>query len=385
MSRVHIERPTESDVPALARILRLCFATAPLLAESWVRASGVENQRVIRVDGEIGASALLVPMGQYWGGKAVPMTGIAAVGVPPERRGAGLARQLLGGVLRELRADGVALSALYPSTQAMYRSLGYEQAGYRFRLRVPSATIAEAAKPTHPLPVSAVDPDDERVYDSASRFARRFDGCLDRGPYVNRRIRDDHSVFLVGQESGHVVLGVSRRSDVPRQDVEVHDLAFHSRNAGLRLLQFLGDFGTLALEVSLFGGPNHPLLSLLPSQNYVVEKRDFWMLRILDPGLAFAQRGWRGRGRLRVQVNDEILWDNQRTWLIEADGGEARAIHTEQPADVTMSVGTLAALYAGFWTPSYAQLIGALHGDAAAIATADELFPKAEPWMIDMF
>ena len=73
-------------------------------------------------------------MRQWWCGRAVPMAGVASVKVAPEDRGRGLARRLMTALLDEIAARGYPLSALYPATMPLYRSLGWElgrHAGYR--------------------------------------------------------------------------------------------------------------------------------------------------------------------------------------------------------------------------------------------------------------
>ncbi|MBI3925782.1 MAG: GNAT family N-acetyltransferase [Armatimonadetes bacterium] len=71
-------------------------------------------------------------MAQWFGGRAVPMTGIAGVAVAPEARARAVGRALIRETLQELHKEGVALSALYPSTLPFYRASGYELAGSRF-------------------------------------------------------------------------------------------------------------------------------------------------------------------------------------------------------------------------------------------------------------
>src|SRR6185295_16930186 len=85
---------------------------------------------------------VLIPMGQWFGGKRVPMTGIAAVAVEPFARGKGAAKRLLVSMLQELQGKGVALSTLYPATQVLYRAVGYEQAGSRYEVRAPCRSLA---------------------------------------------------------------------------------------------------------------------------------------------------------------------------------------------------------------------------------------------------
>ena len=63
------------------------------------------------VDGdEVLAGLGIYRLGQYFGGRSVPMAGIAAVGVPPEHRGRGVAKQLMTLTLQGLRDEGPVLN-----------------------------------------------------------------------------------------------------------------------------------------------------------------------------------------------------------------------------------------------------------------------------------
>ena len=83
----------------------------------------------------------LYRMGQWFGGRPVPLVGVGAVAIAPEHRGTGTAERLMEGTLRELRAEGIALSGLYPATQRLYRKGGYEQAGGRYHYSMPLARL----------------------------------------------------------------------------------------------------------------------------------------------------------------------------------------------------------------------------------------------------
>ena len=88
-----------------------------------------DGQRLLREKGRITAGLVLLPMAQWFGGRAVPMTGIGDVAVAPEDWGRGAATRLMGSMLRELRDARVALSTLFPATMRLYRGVGYEAAG----------------------------------------------------------------------------------------------------------------------------------------------------------------------------------------------------------------------------------------------------------------
>ena len=87
------------------------------------------------------ASARSIDYDQWFGGQRVPCAGLAGVAVLPEYRGQGLASGIVRTVLRDERARGRAISALYPTATASYRSLGYEFGGVRLQFRAPIADL----------------------------------------------------------------------------------------------------------------------------------------------------------------------------------------------------------------------------------------------------
>ena len=98
-------------------------------------------------------------MRQWWLGRSLPMAAIAGVKVAPEERGRGVGRALMAGCWSRWRRGGYPLSALYPATASVYRSLGWELAGGQYQVEVPARSLrrllppdplAEAASPAGP-------------------------------------------------------------------------------------------------------------------------------------------------------------------------------------------------------------------------------------------
>src|SRR6188472_2646688 len=113
----------KTELAQLAELLGNSFAFPAEEATPWLRGAGLEHVRVVRDGRIVLACLLLVPMGQYFGGRSVPMFGVAGVGVSISARGRGVGRFVMTQAMRELGARGVALSTLYPSTQTLYRSV----------------------------------------------------------------------------------------------------------------------------------------------------------------------------------------------------------------------------------------------------------------------
>ena len=105
---------------------------------------------------------------QWWLGRAVPVAGIASVKVAPEYRGGGIGRRLMTAVLDAAAERGYPLSALYPATMPIYRSLGWELAGGKYVATVPARSLRTLIAPD---PAATVD--DGAVARRAGRPRRR--------------------------------------------------------------------------------------------------------------------------------------------------------------------------------------------------------------------
>ncbi|MCZ7632494.1 MAG: GNAT family N-acetyltransferase [Phycisphaerales bacterium] len=387
---------TQPDIDAVVRATSLAFAGAPDATEAWLRAAGLDNVRVLRDAGRPAASLVRVPMGQFFGGRSVPMLGIAAVAVPPERRGGGgLARRLMIAALREAHADGFALSTLYASTQAFYRQVGYEQAGLLFRTTLPLRTIGVRDRS---LPVRPLDAGDERaVRECYNSFASRFNGTLDRGPYCWTRTRelrgDRYAGFGVvapdapGRLDGYVFFAQRRKPDSGRHDVAVSDIAFTNARAGKRLLGLLADLATVGDDAAFHGPPLHPLLTLMDQQFHTSAFVDVWMLRIVRVREALEARGYPAHAdaTLTLDVSDDLTPDNAGPWTLRVRDGRASVERATGMRTLRLSIRGLAAMYAGLYSASQTVALGLAEGDAGALAAADAIFATNTPWMSDRF
>ncbi|MFN0010976.1 MAG: enhanced intracellular survival protein Eis [Phycisphaerales bacterium] len=433
----HYGPATEADLPALARILHFCF-TAPIdPTYPWLRFLGVDCLRVVRPSSPRTASATSaapepiatlgqVPMGQFFGGRSVPMVGVAGVGTAPEARGRGAARILMESFIREAAAEGWPLAGLYASTQAFYRQTGFEQGGHCFQISIPIRELAavgrgggggggggvgaaaeskrlvvrqipEWSKPEHRWLV----PDDVRaVYQS---FASRYDGPLDRGPYCWSRIRqmrEDHfegfGVYAPppagGALEGYVYFTQVRNPASGKHDLQLSDLAFATPRAAYRLAAFLGDMATMGEHILIRqAGPIHPLLTLMPLQHYTVTRREYWMTRITHLPKAIEARGWPAglRTSLALDIADALVPANHGAWLLSIADGRGtlarRAAGASTVPTLHCDIRGLVPLYTGLYSARQAAAIGLVEGDAAAIDSAGAIFPGSSPWMSDFF
>ena len=131
----------EAELLALGRVQAWAFGFAESRARAWLEKCGLENVRVARRGAEILGGLIEIPMGQWFGGRSVPMLGVA---VAPAARGEGVALTLMVDALRAARSRGFVLSTLYPAAVALYRAAGYECAGHRYRYKADLKTLPTA-------------------------------------------------------------------------------------------------------------------------------------------------------------------------------------------------------------------------------------------------
>ena len=99
------------------------------------------------VAGQPVGAGLVHDMRQWWHGRAAGCAGVGGVKVAPELRGKGVGRRLMSSVLELIAERGYPLSALYPATMPLYRSLGWELAGGSYRATIPARSLRSLMPP----------------------------------------------------------------------------------------------------------------------------------------------------------------------------------------------------------------------------------------------
>ncbi len=383
-------RPVQgpNDEAAVRDVLVQCFNFPPDQWPVWAEAVGCANLRMVERDQRVAAAGALLPMGQWFGGRSVPMGAVAAVGVPPEARGSGAARGLMRGILAELRERGVPLSALYATTQRLYRSVGYEPAGLRVRYRV-LARALERLRPELPVRPSR-PPDVATLADLHRRRAATANGHLDRSSAIWWRLLHQPGrpvyAYLFGDPPEGFVLYRHREAG-SAHDLEVCDHALLTPRAARTFWAFLAAHGSTARRLEWPGPAPDPLTALLPEEDHEVLCAEAWMLRIVDVAGALEGRGYPSgaAGRVAFEVRDETFPEAGGAFTLEVDGGTGRVRRAADGPVLRLGIRALAPLYSGYLTPGALRDLGWLEGEEAAIAAASRLFAGPPPWMTESF
>ncbi len=382
-------RPEEAETLAVILAQALHF---PLdRSRWWIGWLGSDNFRVVRRRGQALGGLGFIRMGQWFGGARVPVAGVSAVGVAPEHRGQGVARRLLRATLEELRAEGLPLSALYPSTLPVYRAAGWERAGARIEYELPLHAIpSNLGDRAGEVEVVPVEPSGRpALTDLHLARARATAGNLDRPPIFWERLLDApdraaHAYLLRrdGRAEGYVVLTQAGRDDPLR----ILDYCLLTPEAGRRLLAFLAGYRSMVATVVWHGGPLDTLAALLPEQSARVVRPLDWLLRIVDTELALAARGYPPglTAEVHFDLRDDALPANAGRFVLAVADGCA-TVGRGGAGRIRLDVRALAALYTGHLTPADLRPLGALAGPERDLAALGLIFSGPRPWMPDGF
>jgi predicted acetyltransferase len=350
------------------------------------------------------AGASFHDMRQWWHGRPVPMAGVAGVMVAPEYRGRGVGRRLMTALLDEIAARGYPLSALFPATMPLYRSLGWELAGARDSVVIPARSLrglvppdaAVASAESRPPPVlrRAGPGDADAVIAALGRVheAARDCGPITRdaamvaewlaGPDLYAYLAEDG--FLACQwHNGNRDLYVERAEAVSGQTVR----AFWAH---------LGSYASIAEKVYARTGPASAFWWLTAERDADIAHRSRWMLRVVDAPAAIAARGFPAATSVSVplRIADDVRPANAGRWQLSVAAGAGTLdpldpdapAGTAGPASPALTLGArgLAALYAGTPLVTLRRAGLAVGGTAADDAALDAAF-AATPYMLDAF
>jgi predicted acetyltransferase len=323
--------------------------------------------------------------------------------VAPEDRGRGVGRRLMTAVLDEMAARGYPLSALYPATMPLYRSLGWELAGLRETAVIPARSLRDPAPPDLVIPAEGPDvtagsarlrraaPGDAEAVIAV--IGRVHQGARDCGPItwdaasVARSLADpdlytylcDDGVLSYRWHSGnHDALFVERAEAT-------------SASAQRAFWAHVGSHASIADQVYARVGPVSVFWLLTRERDADVRHRSMWMLRVVDAPAAVAARGFPAAVSLTVPlaINDDARPANSGHWALSVSDGRGVMDPLTSPAaradpPLTLGARGLAALYAGSPVSTLRQAGLAAGGSPADDVALDTAF-AGTAYMLDAF
>lgn len=393
-ARYEIHPPAPSQHDALLAVLAQSLGFAADRVHPWLHQLGPEHVRIATRAAHVAGVYGVIPMGLWFGGRAVATGGVTAVAVAPEDRSSGVGSQMMRHAIAEMRAAGAPLAALYPATYPVYRRVGFETAGTRIAYRVALRGLDPDAG--EPLAVERYGPEHEAaVHACYEHRARRTAGNVARTPYMWSRMlapvtaKVHTYVVLVGAKvEGFVAFSQKDIAVTPRYELTVRDLVAITPRAGRRIWHLLADHRSMADHAIVYGAPADPVLLLLREEPWQIADHQRWLVRVLDVAAALEARGWPpgALGEVALDVRDDVVAENQATFVLSVEAGRAQVRRTDAaPRAVTIDVRALAALYTGYLGAEELRARGGIDGDDDELARLTALFAGPAPWMAEIF
>jgi predicted acetyltransferase len=349
--------------------------------------------RLARVNGEVVGGYIMLPAGEFFGGRSVPAQGISAVAVHPAWRRRGIAGALMRDCVTSARDSGAALAPLFAATVRLYRRWGWEVCTQTFRQAVQTRALSgfsgSGTVRAHP---------DRAAMEALRRsHLSRWDGPLDRPDWWLSVEWDpgnpENHRAEYGWYEGDVLTGFVRyESERVRGGwirVRVAEFIYATGDALRGLLGFLGGQESQSSEVVFQHSAIteiSPLLLLLDEPHRNVEVSSFipWMQRIVNVEHAMSARGWpaRAAGRVELEVTDPVL--GVERVVLEVEDGTGR-VTPGGSGQVRCGIGALSAWYSSALRAQDAVTLGLIDGDTAALTVMDGLIAGGLPWIPDFF
>ncbi len=384
---------TDTESERLRALLSDPSATPDSRAIARLAAVGKGSERVLRGGNrhtELMGAVTLLPMAQYFGGRHVPVMALAGLGLTAAARAEGASKRLLTSVLEEARRQGFAGACVQPHQQALWREVGFEQAGARYNVAMSTLDVDVA---DHDLMIRRIQGSDtSAVVACYQRHARPLNGHFVRHPWCWRAIQspvdasNEVQTYLISGKRGvEGYVYMVQRGD-GESTLEVTDMAALTAAAGRRILTMFADNKSLATDVSWHGSPSDGICMLLPERTFSITIANYWFMRIVDVTTALTRRGYpRGvAAELHLEVADPVLPENSGRKVLRVLDGRGTVEEGAGRGTMRITARGLASLFTGHRVPGILRAAGLLDGNDEELALAQTVFGGSDPWHSDL-
>jgi predicted acetyltransferase len=385
---MELRRYREEDRDALARVGLAAFGAGAAHWEEFFDPNrnarlDPEQVHVIEEDGEVRASATVLPLESFVDGEPRPMGGISAVMVHPAYRRRGYAGELMLAVLRDMRERNVALSLLSPFAHAFYRMFGYELASEAIEYRLKPSDLSTSPEQGYLRDYREEDlPSLMALYEAE---ARRHALSVRRSEehWRSNEVRRDRNIAVYerdGEVEGYILYKLSGwQEQDPRRTLRVDELVAATTRAREALLSLMAGLDPLAYGIRHFTPRGEPLHPYLRSSYVDAKIEPDQMLRLVDVegALGYLQR--KPEAPLVLDISDDVIPENAGEYTV----GDGKAIRGAEAAEsVSLDVRRLAQLYAGYLPVRELARHGLVEASSPeALGLLEALFPVGDPWL----
>jgi predicted acetyltransferase len=340
-------------------------------------------------DGQALAGVAALRMRQNVRGMLHDMAGVASVSSHPAARRRGLVRQLMERLLRQMRDEGCAVSALYPFRPSFYAKFGFVGIPrHRTASFAPEGLdhLMRAELPGEVERVTVWDGFDD--YDGLiRRLATERHGFAIYDEVRSAEFREDRQWLAIARAGGEVVGTVKYRVDRYGGDLVGSDLLSTGPLGRALLLQFFSrHVDQVSRVVVQLSADDVPELwgtdfQVLTEANVGRPSNSGAMVRVLDMERLTGTPV--GDGDVTIEIRDDEL--TAGVWRLVGEGGRLTVTKASTTPAATLTVGGFSGLLYGVLDPVEVTIRGLGQVSPAAIGPLVSLFPRQMPYIFADF
>ncbi|MET3899586.1 putative acetyltransferase [Devosia sp. UYZn731] len=365
--------------PAIADAYHQAFGFTVDRSEAYIDQVGIENFRVLTVEGQLAAVMAVIDTAHWLGGRPVSAVNIAHVAVNPAWRGSGVAGRFLEQVCAEAAAKGTGLATLFASTRPVYRRAGFALAGLEMVYEADTSALPRA-RDTGFVRMKG----DEAMASISALYKQHCEedaGPLRRNPaHWANLLAGGPSIYVstAADAAGYLVLDTSNS-----ECLVVRDWVALNGKAATHLLSLIGTFSSVYPRVTWHGAPQDALVFAMPDKGWRLLHQEEWLARVLDPVRAMQERGYSADGTIGIDLMSPA-GDTRLAIDVRGGHGTCNQRDTDLPT-VRMALSDFGTLLTGHRSARFLQRAGILAGDATAIRLCETLFAGPAPWVGEHF
>jgi predicted acetyltransferase len=296
-------------------------------------------------------------------GAVVPAAHVTGVGVRATHRRRGILSDLMK---RQLREAPEAIAVLWASEPGIYGRFGYGAAAWATSYEIDLNRVGPPAVRIRPGEISELAPDD-----AAKELAPLLRSLQERRPGVSgrselgwqKRLQDKpdgrggrtaRRILVHRDETGAVDGYALWRGKMnwgptgPANEVALEELIAIEPSAYRALWHHVLTLDLAATLEFSYASMDEPLQQLVTTPTALSRRvsESLW-LRVTDVVRALGQRRYAVPVDLVLEVADDLIRANAGRFRLTVNGQEARCERTEDPADLSLPVAELGAVYLG--------------------------------------
>lgn len=338
------------------------------------------------------------------GGAQVPMAGLTIITVRPTHTRRGVLTTMMQEHFRRAKERGEILGGLWASEVPIYGRYGYGPAVQHHEIKFDARLVGrgdsepgvvvrlvekEEAEQLLPALYAAAQPQRPAMLQRTAQWWKY------RLFYDPQKHRDGASAIrhAVAFADGAPVGYVSYRqktewSQLSNGEVRVRELVPVTDAAYRALWQYVVNIDLFPIVKHWNIAPDDPLWLLFKDGRAVgtTAVSDGVWVRLIDVQRALEARAYHRDGSIVIGVADDFCEWNDGTYRLEVEGGVAACTRVDDEPDVTMTAGTLAALYMGGRDASSLTRGGRISGAPESIQDLNWVMRSSpEPWCAEVF